>query len=147
MQAAKAIRSPSMTVGSSSKAIGLLLTPGKREDAGGKSNPIAFDDDPTVMDGVVRKEDRLQHLGRGFAINREAGFDSLLQPDGLFDRDEGADADFGQTLNGLDDDFNILALLMGGGKKRQIAQLGQHPAQLGLENDEHSQNEERGEPP
>ena len=99
------------------------------------------------MDGVIREKDGLQHLGRRFAIYQQPRFDRLLQADGLFHCDQGADSDVGQALDGLDDDFDILALFVGGREERQVAQLGQHPAQFGLKNHQHRQNEERGESP
>ncbi len=122
-----------------------VLPLGEREDAGGEGDAVAFDDDAAVVNGVVREEDGFQHLRRGLAIHGDAGLDGFLELDGLLDGDERADAHVGQALDGLDDDLDVLALLVGGGEERQVAQLRQHPAQFRLEDHQHRQDEEGGE--
>ena len=122
-----------------------VLPLGEREDASREGNVVAFNDNPPVVDGVVWEEDGLQHFRGGLATDRDTGFNRALQVNGLLDGDQRADAHIGQALNGLDDDFDILALLMGGAKERQVAQLRQHPAQLRLEDHQHRQDEEGGD--
>ena len=73
------------------------------------------------MDGVIRKKDGFEHFRAGLAIDDNPGFDGLLKLDRLLDGDESADADIGQALDCLNDDFDIFALLMGGRKQVEIA--------------------------
>jgi hypothetical protein len=93
---------------------------------------------PPSWIALFGKENRLQHFRRGVAIHRHAGLDGLLQLDGLLDGDERADFHLGQAFDGLDDDLDAFALFARGGEQRQVAQLGQHPAQFRLENDQHA---------
>ncbi len=119
-----------------------VLPLGQRENAGREGDAVSFDDDAAVMDGIVGKENGFQHFRRGLAIHRHAGFGGFLQLDGLLDGDERADADFGQALDGLDDDLDVFALFAAGGEKRMGAQFSQNPAQFRLEN---NQDRHRGE--
>src|SRR6266404_9932131 len=59
---------------------------------------VALNDDPSVMYGVVRKEYRFEHFRRRLAIHLDARFNGFLELDGLFNRDQGADAHVCQAL-------------------------------------------------
>src|SRR4051812_35727018 len=119
-----------------------VLALGERENARGKSDAVAFEDHAAIMERVVWEENGFEHFRRGFAIDRDAGFDDFLEADGLFQGHDGADADFGKALDGLDDDFDIFALFAGGREPGEIAEFGEHAAEFGLEND---QDSDRGE--
>ncbi len=54
----------------------------------------------------------------------------------MLDGDEGADADFGEAFDGLDDDFDGFALFLGGVEKGMGAEFGEDFAEFGLENNE-----------
>ena len=86
------------------------------ENAGGEGNPVPSDNDAAVVDRVIGKENCFQHFGCSLAIHGQAGFRGFLQIDGLFDGDQRADAHFGKTFDGLDDDFDVLPLLTAGGE-------------------------------
>ena len=51
----------------------------------------------------------------------------------MLDGDEGADADIGEAFDGLNDDLDVFPLLAGGGEEGQVAELGEHAAELRLE--------------
>src|SRR5258707_3908938 len=121
-----------------------ILALSERENAGSVGDAVTFENNSAVVNGIIWKENGFQHLGRGLAINENAGFDGFEQIDGLLDGDEGTDADIGKALDGLDDYLNVLALLMCGGEERQIAQFGQHAAQFGLENHQDGESKKRG---
>ena len=98
-----------------------VLPPRQWKDASGVGDAVALDDHSAVVDGVVGEEDGFEHFGRGFAIHNQARFDGFAQLDGLFDCDQRPDAHIGQALDGLNDDLDVLALLMGRGEERQVA--------------------------
>src|SRR5215211_7944837 len=106
---------------------------------------VALDDRAAIVDRIVREENRLQHLGRGHAIDSDARLDRFLQLNGLLDGDEGANPDVGQPFDRLDDDFDVLTLFVGGLKEGQVPQLREQAAQLGLKNDQHGDSEKRRE--
>src|ERR1041384_2537729 len=93
------------------------------------------------MNGIIGKENRFEHLGSRFAVHDNAGFHRFRQVNGLFNGNEGANAHVGEPLNCLDNDLNVFALLVGGNKKRQVAELGQHAPEFGLKKDQHGQYE------
>src|SRR4029434_7553564 len=93
------------------KGLVQILPLRERENARGIRDAVALENDAAIVDRVVREENGLQHLGRRLAINPDAGFNGFLELDGLLDGDERADPDLGEAFAGLDDDFNVLALL------------------------------------
>src|SRR5436190_22852425 len=97
-----------------------VLPLGEWKNTSGIRDAIAFENNAAVMDGVIREENRFEHFRRGFAIDPDAGLDGFAQLDGLFDGDEGADANVGETFDRLDDDLDIFALLAGGGEDGEI---------------------------
>ena len=56
--------------------------------------------------------------------------------DGLLNGHNGADAMAGEAVGGLHHGIHIERAFFVGGKEREIAQLGQKPAQFGLKNNE-----------
>jgi len=99
-----------------------------------------------VMDGIVGKENRLQHFRRRQAANGDAGLDGILQLNGLLDGDERADADIGQAFRRLDDDFDVFTLVAA-----RISEAGDCPVRPAdgatpAENDEHREGGEGKKP-
>ena len=88
----------------------------QRKNTRGIGDTVALDDDAAVMNGIVRKENRLQHFRRDVAIHLDAGLDGFLKLDGLLYGDEGSDLHVGEALDGLDDDLDAFALLVGAGE-------------------------------
>ena len=119
-------------------------TLGQRKNTGGIGNAIPLQNDAAVMDGVVGEKNRLQHLRRGIAVNFDAGFHRFMQLDGLFDGNEGANPDIGEAFDGLNDHFDGFALFAGGGKEREVAELGQHAAEFWLKNHHGAEHDEHG---
>jgi hypothetical protein len=118
-----------------------VLTLGEWENAGGIGDPVPFDNDSPIMNGIVREEDGFEHFGRGFAVHENAGLNGFLELDGLLDGQQGPDADLREALDGLNNDFDIFALFVSGGEQGEVAQFGEHAAQFGLKNDEDGQYE------
>ena len=94
------------------------------------------------MNGVVREKNRLEHLRRGDAIHRDTGLDHVVERSAHLDGDQCANADFGKALGGLNDDFDVFALLVDVAEDFQIADLREHAPDLRLENDENRDDEE-----
>src|ERR1051326_7871187 len=120
-----------------------VLALGEGENAGGKGNSISLNNDAAIVNRIVWEENGLNHFRSGFAIDHNAGFDNLLELNGLFDGNEGANPRLRQTFGGLNDHLDVLALLASRIEEREVAQLRQHPAQLRLKNDEHGETEDR----
>ena len=63
----------------------------------------------------------------------------------LFDSDECANTHVAEAFDGLNDDFDVFALLVAGLEHREVAELGEHPAEFGLKDHEHRHCHKRRE--
>ncbi len=122
-----------------------VLAAREGKNAGRGNDAVSSDDHAAVVDGIVRKENCFQHLGRGHAVDGDARLNGLLKLEGLLDGDERADAHVGEAFDGLDDHFDVFPLFVRGLEEVEVPQLGQEPAQFRLKNDQHRHGEEGGE--
>src|SRR4051794_32350866 len=95
-----------------------VLAAGQGKNTGSVGNLIAFNDHPTVVDGVVRKENGFEHFRGRQAMDRDARFDRFLELDVLLNGDQRADPHVAEALDRLDDHFDILTLFMAGLENR-----------------------------
>src|SRR5262245_25778731 len=107
-----------------------VLALSERENAGGESDPVTGENDTAIMNGVVRKKNRLQHFRCRFAIDYDSGLDDVLKLNALLNGDDRANAHFGHPFHRLNDDFDIFALLASRIEERQIPQLRKHAAKF-----------------
>src|SRR5204862_2113945 len=102
----------------SSKGFVEILSLGERKNTRCKRNPIPFDNHTSIMNGVIREKNGLEHFGSRLAIHWNSRFDCLLKLDGLLDGYKRSDPHFSQSFDCLDDHFNIFTLFVRGGKQR-----------------------------
>ena len=101
-----------------------------RKNAGGGDDAVVADDDAAIVQRRLGKENADREFGRERAIDLHAALGEGLDILPALDGDERAELAIGEVEGDLADQFQRLAVLVGGEEKPVAAQRGQARAAI-----------------